>query len=142
MSLGVGTERIYAIVQSLRNFSRLDEAKSKAVDIHEGIDSTLLILQDRLKANSSRPQIEVIRDYSDLPLVECCAGQLNQVFMNILVNAIDAIEEQNRTRAYQEIQADPSVITISTGITDLLFSYFSPATSHDPVADGQREAVY
>lgn len=92
-SMKVGAERIQKIVASLRTFSRMDEAEMKAVNIHEGIDSTLMILQHRLKAKESHPEITIHRDYGDLPLVECYAGQLNQVFMNILSNAIDALEE-------------------------------------------------
>ena len=92
-SLKMGAERIRQIVLSLRNFSRLDEAAMKPVNIHEGIDNTLLILQSRLKGNGKQPDIEVIKQYGNLPLVECYAGQLNQVFMNILSNAIDALEE-------------------------------------------------
>jgi signal transduction histidine kinase len=93
VSMKVGTERIEEIVRSLRSFSRLDEAEMKAVDIHEGIESTILILQHRFKAQAQNPGINIIRDYGSLPLVECYAGQLNQVFMNILANAIDALEE-------------------------------------------------
>ncbi|MEO1428115.1 MAG: ATP-binding protein [Cyanobacteria bacterium J06633_8] len=93
-SMQNGTERIKEIVLSLRNFSRLDEAEFKKVDIHEGIDSTLLILHNRLKPQSNHPEIEVIKQYSSLPKVDCYAGQLNQVFMNILVNAIDALEDE------------------------------------------------
>ncbi|MEM9089748.1 MAG: PAS domain-containing protein [Cyanobacteria bacterium P01_F01_bin.53] len=93
-SMHTGTTRIREIVLSLRNFSRLDEAGCKAVDIHEGIDSTLLILQHRLKAQPERPEITIVRDYGELPLVECYASQLNQVFMNILANAIDALESE------------------------------------------------
>ncbi len=92
-SIEMGATRIKEIVLSLRNFSRLDEAEIKAVNIHEGIDSTLMILANRLKPNSERPEIAVIKVYGNLPLVDCYAGQLNQVFMNILVNAIDALEE-------------------------------------------------
>ncbi len=92
-SMRVGTERIRQIVLSLRNFSRMDEAEMKTVDIHEGIDSTLMILQNRLKAKGSQAAIEVAKTYGNLPLVECYPGQLNQVFMNILSNAIDALEE-------------------------------------------------
>ncbi|MCL1469469.1 GAF domain-containing protein [Argonema antarcticum] len=92
-SMEVGADRIRQIVLSLRNFSRLDQAEMKPVDIHEGIDNTLLILQNRLKTNGGRTQVEIIKEYGDLPLVECYAGQLNQVFMNLLSNAIDAVEE-------------------------------------------------
>ncbi|RUT01277.1 hypothetical protein DSM106972_068280 [Dulcicalothrix desertica PCC 7102] len=93
-SMKVGAKRIQEIVLSLRVFSRLDEADIKPIDIHQGIDSTLMILGHRLKANSERLAIEVIKKYNELPLIECYAGQLNQVFMNLLSNAIDAIEEK------------------------------------------------
>lgn len=93
-SMKVGTDRIREIVLSLRNFSRLDEADIKPVNIHEGLDSTLMILQGRLKATDHRPDIQIARHYGDLPQVECYAGQLNQVFMNLISNAIDAMEQQ------------------------------------------------
>jgi PAS domain S-box-containing protein len=92
-SMKIGTDRIREIVLSLRNFSRLDQADMKAVNIHEGIDSTLLLLQNRLKAQPERIEIPVIKEYGELPLVECYAGQLNQVFMNLLANAIDSLDE-------------------------------------------------
>jgi signal transduction histidine kinase len=92
-SMKVGSERIREIVQSLRTFSRLDEAEMKTVDIHEGIESTLMILQHRLKAKPEYPAITMIRNYTNLPPVVCYAGQLNQVFMNLLINAIDALED-------------------------------------------------
>lgn len=95
-SMKLGTERIREIVVSLRNFSRLDEAQIKPVDLHSGIDSTLLILQHRLQPRPGRPQIQVIKNYGKLPLVECYAGLMNQVFMNILSNAIDALEEEQK----------------------------------------------
>jgi two-component system, NtrC family, sensor kinase len=94
-SMEVGTERISHIVKSLRIFSRIDEAEFKKVDIHKGIESTLMILDHRLKFQSHRPAIKVIKEYGELPLVECYAGQLNQVFMNLLTNAIDALEESH-----------------------------------------------
>jgi len=87
-SMKMGADRIREIILSLRNFSRLDEAEIKPVDIHQGIENTLLILNNRCKQ-----KIEIIKNYGDLPLVECYPAQLNQVFMNILANAIDALEE-------------------------------------------------
>ncbi|MEH2152628.1 HAMP domain-containing sensor histidine kinase [Nostoc sp.] len=120
-SMKVGTERIRQIVLSLRNFSRIDEAEFKSVDIHEGIDSTLMILQHRLKAKQEQPEIEVIKDYGAVPLVECYAGQLNQVFMNILVNAIDALEENNAKHTYQEIEDNPNRIKIRTSVVNSIW---------------------
>ena len=93
-SMKQGTQRIREIVLSLRNFSRLDEAEFKPVDIHEGIDSTLMILQNRLKAKPNFPEIEIVKNYASLPPVDCFPSQLNQVLMNILANAIDALESQ------------------------------------------------
>jgi PAS domain S-box-containing protein len=91
-SMEIGTERIRQIVLSLRNFSRLDEAEMKPVDIHEGIDSTLLILHNKIKPKGKDIGLEIIKNYGNLPKVECYAGQLNQVFMNVISNAIDALE--------------------------------------------------
>ncbi|MEH2113848.1 MASE1 domain-containing protein [Nostoc sp.] len=113
-SMKIGTERISAIVLSLRNFSRLDEAEVKAVDIHEGIDSTLVILQHRLQETSDRPQIQLIKEYGQLPLIECNAGSLNQVFMNLLNNAVDGLEESNQGRSFPDILANPNTIWIKT----------------------------
>ncbi|MEH2413425.1 sensor histidine kinase [Nostoc sp.] len=115
-SMEVGTDRIREIVLTLRNFSRLDEAEMKPVNIHEGIDSTLLILQHSLKGKSEQQEITIIKDYGNLPLVECYAGGLNQVFMNILSNAIDALRQQEMERLKEEIKQHPSFITIYTEI--------------------------
>jgi len=115
-SMQMGTERIRQIVLSLRNFSRLDEAEMKPVDLHEGIENTLLILNGRLKQG-----IHVIKEYGSLPLVDCYPAQLNQVFMNLIANAIDALEEsQNAAVAYSMGNARPSApsITIRTGQVD------------------------
>jgi signal transduction histidine kinase len=92
-SVKVGTDRIQNIIACLRNFSRTDEAEIKAVNIHEGIESTLLILKSRLKSKGDRPDITILKNYADLPPVECYPSQLNQVFMNIISNAIDALED-------------------------------------------------
>jgi two-component system NtrC family sensor kinase len=97
-SMNVGTERIRKIVLSLRNFSRIDEAEMKSVDIHEGIENTLLILQHRLKAKNGSQKITVIKQYAKLPQVTCYPSQLNQVFMNLLTNAIDALEEVEKSK--------------------------------------------
>lgn len=113
-SMKMGTERIRQIVITLRNFSRLDEADMKPVKLHEGIDSTLLILQHRLKPKPDRPAIQLIKEYGDLPPVECYAGLLNQVFMNILSNAIEALHERDRDRLPEDIKRNPSTITIRT----------------------------
>ncbi|WP_055075167.1 sensor histidine kinase [Pseudanabaena sp. 'Roaring Creek'] len=94
-SMVVGTSRIQGIVQSLKNFSHMDEAEFKQVDIHKGIDNTLMILEHRLRSKSRSNHIQVIKQYGDLPLISCYAGQMNQVFVNILANAIDALEEVN-----------------------------------------------
>lgn len=91
-SMQMGTNRIQDIVLSLRNFSRLDEAEVKTVNIHEGLDNTLLILNSRLKTNRHNQPIQLVKIYGPLPLVECFPGELNQVFMHILANAIDALE--------------------------------------------------
>jgi PAS domain S-box-containing protein len=117
-SMKVGTERIREIVKSLRTFSRLDEAECKNTEIHEGIDSTLMILQNRLKPKQEYPGIEVFKEYGKLPVVQCYAGQLNQVFMNILVNAIDALEERDQKRTLTEIQENPSTIRIKTELIE------------------------
>lgn len=117
-SMKMGAERIEKIVSSLRTFSRMDEAERKQVNIHDGIDSTLLILQNRLKAKPDRPVIEVMKNYGDLPLVECYAGQLNQVFMNILTNALDSLEERDTKRTLSEIREKPSRISIKTELMD------------------------
>ncbi|MBW4563045.1 MAG: hybrid sensor histidine kinase/response regulator [Mojavia pulchra JT2-VF2] len=113
-SMNIGAKRIHEIVKSMRIFSRVDEAKMKAVNIHEGIDSTLTILNYRLKAKPEHSGIEVVKEYGQLPLIECYAGQLNQVFMNILANAIDALDEYNQQRSFAEIQKQPSRISIRT----------------------------
>ncbi len=108
-SMKMGTERIREIVLSLRNFSRLDEAEIKEADIHEGIDSTLLILNHRLKSN-----IEVIKQYGQLPLIDCYPAQLNQVFMNIISNGIDALEETKNSILFHAKPPEVLQITIQT----------------------------
>ena len=115
-SMNIGVDRITEIVKSLRIFSRLDESEIKEVNLHEGIDSTLTILHTRLRASDWRPAIQVVKNYGMLPRISCCAGQLNQVFMNILSNAIDALEERDRDRSFAQMEASPSAITIETNV--------------------------
>jgi len=150
-SMKVGAERIREIVRSLRTFSRLDESDSKEVDIHTGIESTLMILQNRLKGKPGQPAISVIKEYGDLPLVECCPGQLNQVFMNLLTNAIDALEEKMRSQQREEMADQletatypPPTITINTGLVardthgSLLTPSYGNASCEHPSPDPTR----
>ena len=150
-SMKVGAERIREIVRSLRTFSRLDESDSKEVDIHTGIESTLMILQNRLKGKPGQPAISVIKEYGDLPLVECCPGQLNQVFMNLLTNAIDALEEKMRSQQLEEMGDQletatypPPTITINTGLVardthgSLLTPSYGNASCEHPSPDPTR----
>lgn len=115
-SAKVGTKRIEDISTSLRTFSRGDTSYKVLANIHEGIDSTLMILQHRLKANDVRPAIKVIKNYGNIPQIKCYLGQLNQVFMNIMANAIDALEESNQGRSYSDIEKMPNMITIKTEV--------------------------
>jgi signal transduction histidine kinase len=114
-SMTIGANRIREIVLNLRNFSRLDEAEMKLVNIHEGIDSTLSILQSRLKEKHEQQEIVIIKNYGNLPFVECYAGAFNQVLMNILSNAIDALH-QKEFESLEEITQISSCITISTQV--------------------------
>ncbi|MEG4342217.1 ATP-binding protein [Microcoleus sp. A003_D6] len=115
-SMQVGCDRICSISTSLRTFSRGDKDYKVPFNIHEGINSAILILKHRLKANEQRPPIEVRTKYGNLPKIECFPGQLNQVFMNLLANAIDALEESNLGRSFSEISANPNRITICTDV--------------------------
>ena len=143
-SMQVGATRIRDIVRSLRNFSRLDESEMKKVNIHEGIDSTLMILEHRLKAQQDRPAIKVVKEYGQLPLVECYAGQLNQVFMNIIANAIDALQEPLLNpaiiRIRTEVEGNFAAIRIAdngAGITDKVKQrIFDPFYTTKPIGSG------
>ncbi len=114
-SMQVGAERIRKIILSLRNFSRLDEADKKPVNLHDGLDSTLLILQNRFKESGNEKEIKIIKEYGNLPRVNCYASQLNQVFMNLLTNACDAMQDQRSGELADDRQ--PS-ITVRTQVTD------------------------
>ncbi|MEG5001148.1 trifunctional serine/threonine-protein kinase/ATP-binding protein/sensor histidine kinase [Microcoleus sp. B4-D4] len=115
-SMQLGCDRIKDISTSLCTFSRADKDYKVPFNIHSGIDSTILILKYRLKANDQRPAIEVVKDYGNLPAINCFPGQLNQVFMNILANAIDALDESNHGRTFAEIKVNPNCITITTSV--------------------------
>ncbi|AVH67648.1 AAA family ATPase [Nostoc sp. 'Peltigera membranacea cyanobiont' N6] len=115
-SMVMACDRLKNISTSLRTFSRGDKDYKVAFNIHEGIESTILILKHRLKENELRPAIEVISEYGKLPKIQCFPGQLNQVFMNIIANAIDALEEANTGRSFEEIKSNPNRITIKTSL--------------------------
>ncbi|BAY25803.1 multi-sensor signal transduction multi-kinase [Calothrix sp. NIES-2100] len=117
-SMKIGSSRIRNIVLGLRNFSRLDESEMKAVDIHEGIENTLMILQHRLQEKCDRPEIEVIKEYAKIPEVSCYPGQLNQVFMNILNNAIDALEDSlANSQHFDKLSASQSIVKDTETLT-------------------------
>jgi PAS domain S-box-containing protein len=113
-SMKLGTDRIRDIMQSLRNFSRSDTSEKREIDIHQSIDTTLIVLSHRLKAKPERPAIQVVKEYGDLPLIPCFSGQINQVFMNLLANAIDALDESNAGKSYFDVEENPNIIKIST----------------------------
>lgn len=141
-SMKLGTDRIRQIVLSLRNFSRIDEAEFKTVDIREGIDSTLLILQHRFKEKPEHPQIEVIKEYGNLPLIECYPGQFNQVVMNILANAIDALEQFNTMRTLEEIKKHPNQITIRTSAIDAKWVQISIADNGPGMTAEVKQQIF
>jgi signal transduction histidine kinase len=117
VSLKMGTERIRQISISLRTFSRGDTDQKVEFNLHEGIDSTLMILKHRLKGNSKRPEIVIIKDYGDLPPINCYPGPLNQVFLNLLANAIDVLDDVTEEISYQEYQYRPQKISIRTELS-------------------------
>jgi len=117
-SMKIGAERIGNISKSLRIFSRTDNSAKELFDIHEGLDTTLLILKHRIKANEKRPTIEIVKKYGKLSPIECYPGPLNQAFMNLIANAIDALEESNQGRSYQDIEVAPNQIRIATYQTE------------------------
>ena len=115
-SMKIGTERIYEIVKSMRNFSRFEKAEIKQVDIHEAIDSTLMLLDNRIQAKTADPKIKIIKEYQELPLVDFGAGQLHQVLMNILSNAIDSLDESNNQPTRRKVRKNPNKIKICTKV--------------------------
>lgn len=143
-SMRLGAERIEQIVVSLRTFSRMDEAEHKTVDIHMGLESTLIILGHRIKETPGRPAIQITKNYGDLPLIACYAGQINQVFMNILVNAIDALHEARPPDAeisisttYQSGQVLIAIADNGPGIPEAVKGrIFDPFFTTKPVGKG------
>lgn len=115
-SWATGMERIYTISDSLRIFSRADKEHKVSFDVHDGLNSTLLILRHRLRANENRPAIEVKKYYQDIPEIECFAGQLNQVFMNLLANAIDTFDDISQPSSVKGHKTQSHLITISTDL--------------------------
>jgi signal transduction histidine kinase len=145
-SMESGTQRITDIVLSLKNFSRLDEADFKSVDIHEGIESTLMILEHRLKGIDKNLKITVVKEYGNLPNIECHPSQINQVFMNIIANAIDALEEKSRLGKsakninysnfkYEILNSQMPMILIKTQILDNKFTTITIADNASGMPD-------
>jgi PAS domain S-box-containing protein len=116
-SMGEGIKRIANISTSLRTFSRSDTEHRVSFQLHEGLDSTLLILKHRLKSNEQRPAIQIVQNYGEIPPIYCFPGQLNQVFMNLLANAIDALDESNQGKSFAQIQAQPNCIMVTTQLS-------------------------
>ncbi len=132
-SIQVGTDRIRKIIASFRNFSRLDEADFKTVNLHEGIESTLIILQYRLAQTHSRPEIPVLCSYGDLPAIGCYPRQLNQVFMHVLNNAIDAVEA---------CPVAPKLIQIWTEVMDADRLAIHIADNGEGIPDAVRSRIF
>ncbi len=143
-SMQIGADRIRQIVLSLRNFSRLDEAEMKPVNIHEGLDSTLLILQHRLREKNQHATIEVIKNYAALPEVICYASQLNQVFMNILSNAIDALEIKSSHLDPTATKASDwkPQIQITTGLNDEGFAFIAIADNGPGIPEDAKQRLF
>lgn len=148
-SMSVASDRLKDMSESLRNFARSDSNEQTTADLYKGLESTLLLLKHRLKAESGscseklhrRPAIEIIKQYSPLPCIQCYPGQLNQVFMNILANAIDALEKSNQERSYAEIEAQPNQITICTVVENNHIK-ISIADNGTGMSEAVRERIF
>lgn len=141
-SMEVGADRIREIVLNLRNFSRLDEAEMKPVDIHEGINSTLLFLEHYIKGKYPQQEIRIIKHYGNLPFVECYAGGLNQVFMNILHNAIDALRQEEIEYLKGGINNYTDSITIDTKVKDKKYVLISIKDSGLGITEEVKKRIF
>ncbi|MEG5057731.1 AAA family ATPase [Microcoleus sp. A2-C5] len=141
-SMKVGCDRIRGISTSLRTFSRADKDYKVPFNVHEGIESTILILKHRLKANEHRPAIEVVTDYGNLPKIECFPGQLNQVFMNLLANAIDALEESSQGRSFEEIEANRNCITVRSSLEGDRHILITIADNGAGMSDSVKQRIF
>ncbi len=140
-SMQTGTERVTEIVSSLNKFSRHREAGKKLANLHEGLESTLLIIGHRLKPNAYCPAIQLIKEYGELPLIECYPGELNQVFMNLICNAIDAIEEIQKNQDFEESFKYPGVIRIQTeAIEERVI--FRIADNGSGISEAERKKIF
>ncbi|MEO1592022.1 MAG: ATP-binding protein [Cyanobacteria bacterium J06632_22] len=141
----VGSERIQEIVLSLRRFSRLDESTFKPVDIHENLESTLMLMQHRLRETTRRPPIQVIRDYGELPSIHCAPAELNQVFTNILGNAIDALEQQYLLQSQPQQETAPALppeITLRTTLRDNQWVEIAIADSGIGMTEALQDRIF
>jgi len=142
-SMKGATDRIKTISTSLRSFSRADTEHKVTAHLSEGLDSTLLILKYRLKANEHRPAIEVIKEYGKLPAIECFPGQLNQVFMNLLANAIDVFDEATEHSSFSELKAQPQTITVKTAVnTELNVTEISIQDNGKGMPEAVKERIF
>ncbi len=141
-SMKIGSDRIKDISTSLRTFSRADTTRPIICNIHDGIDSTIMILKHRLKADENRPEIQIIKNYGDLPQIDCYAGQLNQVFMNLLSNAIDALDDSNHELSYQDIEKSPNQIIIKTELSSDKQVVIRISDNGNGIADEIRAKIF
>ncbi|MBD2387084.1 trifunctional serine/threonine-protein kinase/ATP-binding protein/sensor histidine kinase [Cylindrospermum sp. FACHB-282] len=141
-SMAIACDRLKNISTSLRTFSRADQDYKVPFNIHHGIDSTILILKHRLKSNDKRPAIEVMNTYGNLHPVECFPGQLNQVFMNILANAIDALDESSAGRSFSEIKNNPNQIIITTSMVDNNVVKISIADNGKGMSEAVKQKIF
>jgi two-component system, NtrC family, sensor kinase len=141
-SMRTGTTRIRDIVSGLRTFSRIDESPCKEIDLHESIDSTLIILRSRLKSKGEYPEVEVVRNYGDLAPIECYSGELNQVFMNIFGNAIDAIQERYHAQLVGAIQPSVGRIEITTQLGEAQTVRITITDNGIGMSDATRNKIF